>query len=111
MPRRRTPKPTDIPDAVLDYFAGPARVMTPGEVDESMRRYKKALWERALGAELTYHLGSPRRHAGGRHQSPERHDPQDRPDRRGDGQSGCGARSGGHVRAGPDPHARAALYR
>jgi len=59
MPRRRKPKPTDIPDAVLDYFAGPARVMTPGEVDESMRRYKKALLERALGAELTHHLGYP----------------------------------------------------
>src|SRR5436190_4510894 len=59
MPRRRKLKPTDIPDAVLDYFAGPARVMTPGEVDESMRRYKKALLERALGAELTHHLGYP----------------------------------------------------
>jgi putative transposase len=57
MPRR--PKPTDVPEAVLDYFAGPARVMTPGEVDESMRRYKKALLERALGAELTHHLGYP----------------------------------------------------
>jgi putative transposase len=59
MPRKRQPQPTDIPDAVLDYFAGPARVMTPGEVDASMRRYKKALLERALGAELTHHLGDP----------------------------------------------------
>jgi transposase-like protein len=59
MPRRRQPKPTDVPEAVLDYFSGPARVMTPGDIDESMRRYKKALLERALGAELTHHLGYP----------------------------------------------------
>jgi putative transposase len=56
MPRRRKPKPTDIPEAVLDHFAGPARVMTPTEVEDAIRRYKKALLERALGAELTHHL-------------------------------------------------------
>jgi len=55
MPRRRR-KPTDVPDAVLDYFAGPERVMTPTEVEDAIRRYKKALLERALGAELTHHL-------------------------------------------------------
>ena len=43
MPRRRRRKPTDVPDAVLDYFAGPARVMTPTEVEDAIRRYKKAL--------------------------------------------------------------------
>jgi putative transposase len=59
MPRTRTPKPTDVPDAVLDHFAGPARVMTAPEVEEAIRRYKKALLERALGAELTHHLGYP----------------------------------------------------
>ena len=57
MPRRRKSKPTDVPDAVLDHFAGPARVMTPLEVEDAIRRYKKALLERALGAELTHHLG------------------------------------------------------
>jgi len=57
MPRRRKPNPTDVPDAVLDHFAGPARVMTPTEVEDAIRRYKKALLERALGAELTHHLG------------------------------------------------------
>ena len=57
MPRTRKPKPTDVPDAVLDHFAGPARVMTALEVEEAIRRYKKALLERALGAELTHHLG------------------------------------------------------
>ena len=59
MPRRRKSESTDIPKAVLDFFAGPARVMTAGEVEEAMRRYKKALLERALGAELTHHLGYP----------------------------------------------------
>jgi putative transposase len=56
MPRRRKAKPTDVPEAVLDHFAGPARVMTPTEVEDAVRRYKKALLERALGAELTHHL-------------------------------------------------------
>jgi len=58
MPRTRKPKPTDIPEAVLDHVAGPARIMTPMEVEDAIRRYKKALLERALGAELTHHLGS-----------------------------------------------------
>jgi putative transposase len=57
MPRTRKPKGTVVPDAVLDYFAGPARVMTPADVEDAIRRYKKALLERALGAELTHHLG------------------------------------------------------
>jgi len=57
MPRKRTAKPTDVPDAVLEYFAGPTRVMTATEVEEAMRRFKKALLEKALGAELTHHLG------------------------------------------------------
>jgi putative transposase len=59
MPRRRKPAPTDVPEAVLDHFAGPARIMTAPEVEEAMRRFKKALLERALGAELTHHLGYP----------------------------------------------------
>lgn len=59
MPRTRKKKPTDVPDAVLDHFAGPARVMTAPEVEDAIRRYKKALLERALGAELTHHLGYP----------------------------------------------------
>src|SRR4051794_23518044 len=57
MPRTRKRKGTEVPDAVLDYFAGPARVMTPADVEDAIRRYKKALLERALGAELTHHLG------------------------------------------------------
>lgn len=59
MPRKRKPKPGDVPDAVVEYFAGPTRIMTPAEVEETMRRFKKALLEKALGAELTHHLGYP----------------------------------------------------
>ena len=59
MPRKRKPKPTDIPDAILEHFAGPARPMTAAEIDDVMRRFKKAFIERALGAELTHHLGYP----------------------------------------------------
>jgi transposase-like protein len=59
MPRTRKSKPTDIPDAILEHFAGPARPMTAGEIDEVMQRFKKAFLERALGAELTHHLGYP----------------------------------------------------
>ncbi len=33
--------------------------MTPADVDTVMRRFKKAIIERALGAELTHHLGYP----------------------------------------------------
>lgn len=57
MPRKRTAKSPDVPDAVLEYFAGPTRVMTATEVEDAMRRFKKALLEKALGAELTHHLG------------------------------------------------------
>ena len=58
MPRTRKPKPTDVPDAVLDHFAreGP---LSPADVEAAMRRFKKALLERALGGELTHHLGYP----------------------------------------------------
>jgi transposase-like protein len=59
MPRTRKKQPTDVPDAVLDQFAGPARPMSAFEVEDAMRRFKKALLERALGAELTHHLGYP----------------------------------------------------
>jgi putative transposase len=59
MPRKRKSQPTDVPDSVLDQFAGPARAMSAGEIDEAMRRFKKALIERALGGELTHHLGYP----------------------------------------------------
>jgi putative transposase len=58
MPRTRKTKPTDVPDAVLDQFARPGP-LTAADVETAMRRFKKALLERALGGELTHHLGYP----------------------------------------------------
>jgi transposase-like protein len=45
-----------VPVQVLDQFVreGP---LTAGEVETATRRFKKALIERALGAELSHHLG------------------------------------------------------
>ena len=45
-----------IPAEVLDQIA-PDGPMTPADVDVVMRRFKKAIIERALGAELSHHLG------------------------------------------------------
>ena len=59
MPRTRKKKPTDIPEEVLDHFAGPARVMSQADVEAACRRFKKAMVERMLGGELTHHLGYP----------------------------------------------------
>lgn len=59
MPRTRKPKPTDIPEEVLDRFAGPARPMSQTDIDAITRRFKKAIVERMLGGELTHHLGYP----------------------------------------------------
>ena len=59
MPRTRKPKPTHIPEEVLDHFAGPARPMSQADVDAITRRFKKAIVERMLGGELTHHLGYP----------------------------------------------------
>lgn len=59
MPRTRKQKPTDIPDEILDQFAGPARPMSQADVDVLTRRFKKAMVERMLGGELTHHLGYP----------------------------------------------------
>src|SRR4249920_796717 len=58
MPRTRKPKPTDVPETVLDHFARPGP-LSAADVDAAMRRFKKALLERALGGELTHHLGYP----------------------------------------------------
>ena len=45
-----------IPSEILDQFVrqGP---LTPDELDAVVRRFKKAIIERALGAELSHHLG------------------------------------------------------
>ena len=47
-----------IPAALLNQIA-PDGPMTPADVDAVMRRFKKAIIERALGAELSHHLGYP----------------------------------------------------
>jgi hypothetical protein len=46
MPRTRKPKPSDVPDTILDHFArqGP---LTATDIEDAMRRFKKALLERA----------------------------------------------------------------
>jgi len=44
-----------IPKELLDHFVkGP---MTAGDVEDVMRQLKKAVIERALGAEMNHHLG------------------------------------------------------
>lgn len=47
-----------VPSEILDQFVrqGP---LTAEELDAAVRRFKKAIIERALGGELTYHLGYP----------------------------------------------------
>ena len=49
-----------VPGEILDQFVrqGP---ISPEELDAAVRRFKKALIERALGGELTHHLGYPPR--------------------------------------------------
>lgn len=58
MPRPK--KPVDprwapVPDAVLDHFAPPG-ILDAADVEAATQRFKKALLERALGAELQHHL-------------------------------------------------------
>ena len=59
---RQTRKPLpDLPPVsaeVLDQFA-PDGPLSADDVEAAVRRFKKALIERALGGELTHHLGYP----------------------------------------------------
>jgi len=60
------PKPKGAPDAplapvsseILDQFVGQGPV-SHEELDAAVRRFRKAMIERALGGELTHHLGYP----------------------------------------------------
>jgi transposase-like protein len=62
LPRKRKRETRDaeilapVPIEVLDQFVreGP---LTAAEVEAAARRFKKAIIERALGAEMTHHLG------------------------------------------------------
>ena len=64
MPRKpKSEKPpaevlAPIPAEILDQIVrdGP---LTAEEIETASRRFKKALIERALGGELTHHLGDP----------------------------------------------------
>lgn len=59
--RRKTsedPALQPVPAEILDAFVADG-ALTAGEIDAAMRRFKKALIERALGGELTHHLGYP----------------------------------------------------
>src|SRR5438067_2282174 len=63
MPRKRRALMPDaplapVPSDILDQFVrqGP---ISPEELDVAVRRFKKAIIERALGGELTHHLGYP----------------------------------------------------
>src|SRR5262245_56271301 len=62
MPRRRRdpddPALKPVAAEILDEFVQDG-VLTAQDIDAAMRRFKKALIERALGAELTHHLGYP----------------------------------------------------
>jgi putative transposase len=64
MPRRQKTLTPDtslapVPAEILDQFVrqGP---LSHEELDAAVRRFKKAIIERALGGELTHHLGYPR---------------------------------------------------
>src|SRR4051812_38356090 len=50
------PAMAPVPSEILDHFAAD-RMLSAAEVDAAAKRFKKALIERALGAELTHHLG------------------------------------------------------
>lgn len=47
-----------VPSEILDQFVGQGRI-SHEELEAAVRRFKKAIIERALGGELTHHLGYP----------------------------------------------------
>ena len=47
-----------VPSEILDQFVGQGPV-SHEELEAAVRRFKKAIIERALGGELTHHLGYP----------------------------------------------------
>jgi transposase-like protein len=49
---------TPVPSEILDQFVGQGP-LSAEELDAAVRRFKKAIVERALGGELTHHLGYP----------------------------------------------------
>jgi putative transposase len=55
-PKNPAEKLAPVADAILDHF-GPATGMSMADIDAATRRLKRALVERALGGELSHHLG------------------------------------------------------
>jgi putative transposase len=47
-----------VPSGILDQFVGQGPI-SHEELEAAVRRFKKAIIERALGGELTHHLGYP----------------------------------------------------
>ena len=62
MPRRRKdredPALKPVASEILDQFVHDG-ILSAADIEAATRRFKKALLERALGAELTHHLGYP----------------------------------------------------
>jgi len=62
MPRKpkstSTDAPAPVPAEILDQFVGQGPI-SHEELEAAVRRFKKAIIERALGGELTHHLGYP----------------------------------------------------
>lgn len=56
--RSKGPALEPVPSEILDHFVGQGPI-TPEELEATVRRFKKAVIERALGGELTHHLGYP----------------------------------------------------
>jgi len=56
--RPKAPALEPVPSEILDHFVGQGP-LTPEELEITVRRVKKAVIERALGGELTHHLGYP----------------------------------------------------
>lgn len=56
--RSKGPALEPVISEILDPFVGQGP-MTPEELEATVRRFKKAVIERALGGELTHHLGYP----------------------------------------------------
>jgi len=56
--RPKGPALEPVPSEILDHFVGQGP-LTPEELEHTVRRFKKAVIERALGGELTHHLGYP----------------------------------------------------
>lgn len=56
--RPKGPALEPVPSEILDHFVGQGPI-TPEELETTVRRFKKAVIERALGGELTHHLGYP----------------------------------------------------